>query len=508
MSRQRLVDAQPNMLGGLNETSDESALAVNQLRQAKNARLTEYGAATKRGGLQRVSSALVGGVAVLNGAMWRKDVGTPEILAVADGKLFTTTYGTSFPFTWTQQTGTLSTTVSPTMTRFRDGVDDVIYIGDGGQLNKWNGTALTVDIIGTVGASMITVHNERLWSCGCAAAPQSIFYSALNNGDTLGNASAGGGEIIVRTFGDENTVALASVNTSLLIFHRRGISRLTGFGQDDITVAPAGISEDVGLIAPKSIVVVNNLAYFISERGLYVCNEADITSVSSVETPDPLLAAIQTMNSQQFDRIRAVLNRRTRELMISLPDIGVYIYHTALRAWSGPWDTGWVSPTTTALWEVLDNSGLPVVLRGDSDGFVSLTDATINLDNVAANGTGGVRYPMTVQFHRMFCGDQALSKALRWGYLTAQLRGSDQCRVEWSTGDSQGSFSLPPSADQTWGGAGTTWGNGSWGGAGSKNYRIPMGGSGFYVDVTVIDSGETRPLLSSFQLETFSLGRR
>lgn len=509
MSRERLVDIQPDMAGGLNETSDDSSLQPNQLRRAINARLTDFGAITKRGGLKRVSASLDAGELVQNGFMWRKDAGSPEILAVVDGTLYTTNFGGSFPFTWIQRTGTLSTTVKPTFARFRDGANDVVYIGDGGLLNKWNGTTLTTDIVGTVGAQMIAVHNERLWSCGCGVKPQSIFYSALNNGDTLANGAQGGGEIIVRTFGDENVIGLASINTSLLIFHRRGISRLTGYGQDDITVSPAGVTSDVGLIAPGSIVPVSNIAYFVSERGLYLCNEQEVAPVSNPQTPDPLLSIIRSLSANQFNQIRAVLNRGTRELWITMPGFGLYVYNTTLQSWSGPWDSGWVDPDTTCLFEVLNNEGLPVVLRGDTDGFVSLTDApNVFLDNVEADGTGGTRYAMTAQFHRLYCGDEATAKALRWGYLTAQLRGSDQCRVEWTTGATFGSHTLPPSLDQTWGGPGTQYGVGTWGGAGSRSYRVPMGGGGYYIDVSVVDSGEALPVISRFQIETFALGRR
>jgi hypothetical protein len=507
MSRERLLDIQPDMAGGLNEISDDSYLLQNQLREAVNARLTDFGAVTKRGGLRRVSSPVTN-APILNGFNWRKDTGPPEMLVVGGGFLHTTNF-TSFPWTWTQQVGALSLNVSPTFARFRDGVNDVVYIGDGGLLNKWNGTTLTTDIAGTIGAQMIAVHNERLWSCGCGVAPQSIFYSDLNNGDTLGNGSAGGGEIIVRTFGDENVIALASINTSLLIFHRRGISRLTGYGQDDIEVVPAGVTSDVGLIAPNSIVPISNVAYFVTERGLYICNEQEISPVSSPERPDPLLPLIRTLNANQFDQIRAVLNRGSRELWISIPSYGVYVYNTTLNAWSGPWDNGWVDPATYSMFEALDLNGLPVVLRGDEAGYVSLADASDTFtDNAPPTGPGGTRYTMNVRFHRFFCGDEATSKALRWGYLTAQSRGSDQLRVQWNTGESFGSFSLPVSTDQSWGSPDTTWGTGTWGGAGSKNFRIPMGGSGFYIDVSVIDSGEAVPIISRFQIETFSLGRR
>jgi hypothetical protein len=57
MSRERLRDAQPRFDGGLNTVADEMGLAPNQVRRADNARLTDYGAITKRGGTQRTSTA-------------------------------------------------------------------------------------------------------------------------------------------------------------------------------------------------------------------------------------------------------------------------------------------------------------------------------------------------------------------------------------------------------------------------------------------------------------------
>lgn len=501
----RLADQQPLMTGGLNTVSDDIALLPTQLRKAANARLTDFGAVTKRGGTKRVSGSL-GSASVLNGYTWRKDGGTQQIMAICDGVLKTTTYG-AFPLTWATPTGAFSTAVQPSFAQFRDGTNDVVYIADGGGLNVWNGTTVTTDIAGTTEVNTIVVHNERLWGCGNSTYPDSIFYSALNNGSTLGNGTASGGQIIVRTFSDETVVGLASVNTSLLIFHRRGISRLTGYGQDDITVAPAGVTSDVGTIASKSIASIGNLAFFISERGLYRCNEAEVAPIATAETPDPLSPIIRSMNQAQFDNIRSVFNRATRELWISMPGFGMYVYNTLLQAWTGPWDSGYLSPDTSCIWETLNTSGLPVILRGDVSGFVSLCDAPdITLDNVAADGTGGSTYAMNVQMHRMYCGDDALSKSMRWGYVTAQLKGSDECTVRWDTGESTGSYSLPVTSYGLWGSG--SWGTGSWGASSSKSYRIPMGGTGYFTDISIIDSSNALPVISRVQLETFSLGRR
>jgi len=504
----RVLDAQPRFDGGLNSVSDETALQDNQVRTAINARLTDYGAISKRGGTRRTAAALAA-QPVTGGYTWTKDDGTVSVLAVCNGTLFTSAFNPT-TWTWTSQTGTLSSATTSYFANFRDGGgNDVIYIADGGPLNKWNGTTLSTNLSGTPDAAAIAVYNERLWSCGDPDYPDSIFYSALNNGDTLGVGASDGGQIVVRTFGNEAIVGLASINTSLLIFHKRGVSRLTGYGQDDLTVAPQAVTADVGTIAKNSIVASQNIAYFISERGLYRCNEAEVASIGTPQQPDPILPIIRQLSSTDFDKINCIINRATKELWITIPNFGCYQYHTVLNAWSGPWDTAYTSPDTTYLFECLNSAGLPIVLRGDASGYVSVCDAPgVFLDNTASDGTGGTRYAMSVQMHRLYCGDDALAKSLRWGYLTAQLNGSDQTRVQWSTGESFGSYSLPPTYSSTWGAASTYWGTGTWGGAGSVNYRIPMGGTGYYIDVTIIDSGSSQPVFSRFQLEAFALGRR
>ena len=507
--REKVVDQQPKFDGGLNSVSDDASLLPNQMRRADNARLTDYGAVTKRGGTKRTTVSPIAAASILNGYTWRKDGGTQELMIVCNGLLHTSTYLSTYPWTWTARAGALAATGTPSFMQFRDATSDVVYIADGGLLNVWNGTTLTTNIVGTLDVQTLAVHNQRLWGCGNSAFPDSIFYSALNNGDTLANGAAGGGQIIVRTFSDETVVGLASINTSLLIFHRRGISRLTGYGQDDITVAPQGLTADVGTIAPQSITSIGNLGFFVSERGLYKCNESEVIPVGTVETPDPLLPVIRNLTSAQIATISATFNRATRELWINVPLYGVYVYHTVLQAWSGPWDSGFLSPATTTLFDSIDADGLPAVLRGDSSGYVSTCDeAGVFVDNQLSDGTGGTAYTMTVQMHRMYCGDEALAKSLRFGYVTASLNGSLSTTIKWITETDTGSFTLPVtfSSAGLWGSG--SWGTGIWGGGSSRNYRVQMNGTGYYIDVSIIDSGTAAPVFGRFQLETFALGRR
>lgn len=509
---ERIADQQPSMDGGLNSVSDDLALLPNQLRKTVNARLTDFGAITKRGGTQRVHTTAFGS-SVQNGYTWVKSSGSSEIMVIANGALRTATYG-AFPLTFTTRSGSLATTGVPAFAEFRDSSNEVVYIADGGALNKWNGTTLTTNIGGTPDTSVCVVHNQRLWGCGSSTAPDSIFYSALNSGDSLGNGSASGGQIVVRTFGAEAIQTMASVGPSLLIFHKRGISRLTGYGQDDITVSPVGLTPDVGLIAPQSVTVVDNICYFVSERGLYRCNEAEVAPVSTPQQPDPLLPLLRDMSSAELAKVEAVINRATRELWISLPGIGCFQYHTILRAWSGPWIDGWLTGDTTCLFETLGTNGLPIVLRGDQEGWVTLTDAfneddatVAHKDNVASDGTGGTMYTMNVQLRRLYCGDDSLAKALRFGYLTANFNGTQSCALTWRTDTDYGTWSFPVSDISLWG-SGTWESSRIWGGPTTKSYKVQMGGNAYFVDVSIVDSGSAIPTFSRFKLETFALGRR
>jgi hypothetical protein len=509
--RTPVTDQMTSYAGGLNTVSADDALGPNQFRRGDNGRLTLFGAFTKRGGTQRTAAALIAATAVQNGYAWHQPAGTTITMAVCGGTLFTTPYG-AFPLTWTQRgsVADLSTTVTPSLAEFLQlaGTDSV-YIADGGLLNRYTGTTLTKNIASTPSVNVLAVHNQRLWGCGDSAYPDSIWYSALNDGDSLGIAAGNGGQIVVRTFGDQNVVGLISLGTSLMIFHQRGVSRLTGYGQDDVTVTPAGISGDVGTIAAFSPTRVDNLVYFLSDRGLYRASEQMVEPVNTPEKPDPLAVILPTMTAANIANIRTVLNRATHELWIQIPGVGLYVYHTILQAWAGPWVDGYQSPQTNCLFETNNADGYPIVLRGDASGFVSECDRpNVGLDNVAASGTGGTSFAMALQCRRFYCQDPNVAKAWRFGYILAQLAGANATTASWSTDSTSGSQALPASLASAWGGSSTSWGTGTWGAVAQASYRVDLDGNGYYIDVLVTDSSAATPIINQVRVQGYALGRR
>lgn len=516
-------DAQSGFSGGINTVSDPIALQPNQIRRAVNARINQYGAIEKRLGSVKTSTNPLPSAGT-NGFGWVKDNGDAfSFVMGANGVLYYAQFsdGNVLPAAswtaaaWTGGTGSFSTTVTPTFCSFRDGSTgaDAVFIADGGKLVHWHsGTNLLVREGGTSShsASYIKVHNQRIWGCGDPDYPDSIFYSKLNDGSSFGHA--GGGEIVVRTFSDEKVVALASVGSSLLIFHRRGISRLTGFGQDDITVQPEGVSSQTGTLAPLSIVETDGAAFFVSDRGAFVATEGSVSQLGTPATPDPLLPIVESLSASSLANIRGVLSRRTQEIWWFVPGYGVYVYHLVLRAWSGPWTGEYL--TTGGMWTcpVEDEAELFVVRSDTSDNSVRLCEFPgVYTDGaIMDTGAGGTAVSMAVQLRRMYFNDDSQAKALRFGYLTARLTGSATLNVQWKTneGTAQALITAPAAGSWTtsasWNAYGATW----TGPVDSDSYRIDMGLKGYWTDVTLSSSENNIPVISRWQMDGFILGRR
>ena len=507
MPRPVTQDQQGDFRGGLNTAFDEEALVPNEMRRAEEAVLTEYGGVLKRLGTQHLQDAPLAAGGVQNGYAWLRDNNTQQLLVVADGTLFTASYG--IPTTFTARSGSLRATGAPAFASFRDGSGEVTYIADGDSatsLNKWNGTAVTTNIVNTpAGITQLQVYNQRLF--GCTGSDQKIFWSAINNGDGLGHAPSGGGEAIVRTFSDQNITGLAAFGSSLLMFHTSGISRFTGMTQDDIAIAAGsqGLTSDVGAISGRSIVNTPQGVYFLSDRGFYVATENSVAPIS-IKIDDKT----RSWDLAQASGVIGVHRRAIREVWWYVPDVGVLRYNYALGAWTGPCQGGYLTPVTTALWEAVDSDYQPIVLAGDASCRVKQCDAPlIYRDNAPTAGVGGTVFSMAVRCRRMYSGDPSSFKAYKWLYLTAGLRASTTASVVWQTANGSGSYTLP---NPTGGGTGTwgtgTWGTGTWGAGATRPIRVPISGYGEYMDITFTDAGEAQSAWSRVEVQGIDYGRR
>lgn len=504
MANPQIIAAQGAFSGGLNVSSDEGQLRPDEVRIAEDGRLTEYGGILRRGGTQRLhATALQSGSPVLGGYSWQR-VGVVQQLAVSNGILHTATY--NIPTTWTAQSGSMISNARARFAPFWDGASEVCYVADGGLLNKWDGTTFSTDLSGSPSVSLIAVHNNRLFGSGDTANPQRLYASSLNDGDTLGDTSSGGVIADVRTFGQQEITALLSLGDTLLIFHRRGISAFTGYSQDDIAISSGtrGLSADVGTTAPDTCISVENVGYFLSDRGIYsVDTSRGVRSISS-----KIEALIATLDQTQFYRAFAVHNRPRREVLFYLPDIGVMAYNYRVDAWTGPWLGIYASAGMRSAWTAQDNTS-PIVLFGAADGFVRQTDTpNIWTDDVLSDGTGGSAYTLRFQCHRMYGADRYAEKAWRYCYLTVNPRGTGNPTVAWITATVTGvqtaatTVADPPLWDTA------VWNAFIWGGTGSTIGRAHLDGRGEFIDIQIRDANSAESVYS--RVETFGsyLARR
>jgi len=217
---------------------------------------------------------------------------------------------------------------------------------------------------------------------------------------------------------------------------------------------------------------------------------------------------VRDLSLTELSNVRGVLSRNTQEIWWWIPGEGIYTYHLILKSWAGPWNGSFLN--TAAMWtcNVNDEAEQFVVHANSSTKHVTICDyagSYVDEGTFAAPATG-TAIDMAVRLRRLYFGDETQAKSLKYGYVTAVLSGNSSLDVEWTTDSSAGSFEITSQSGGTWGTG--TWGTGTWGVVGSKNYRVQMNGTGYYVDVRFEHSAANRPVLSRWQEDAYILGRR
>lgn len=484
-------------IGGLNAVSDPAALTPDQARQMVNARHTTYGSATRRGGTRKCLSAAIGLSATSNvGIYWPKFTKVC-VVGGSTQKLYTADPPSSFTTTWTMtmDAGTVFKALS--LAIFEDATTEVIYgESQSGGLYKWDGTTSTNVTAGSpVSVNGICVSGNRLWGWNSAASANSVYYSALENGDTLGVAASGGGQIVVQTYGDQDIIACRPVGASLMIFHRSGLSRLTGFGESDLSVSPQRASDDIDICGQNAVDIFHNSAWVATPQGLYQVTEGAATPIGTPEKPDPTIAAIAASSYRNLVQVFA--NTATFEIWVIIPGTGVYAYNILTDAWSGPWNGAIfaaVAPSIPfAIKESTNKTQQRVVLPPDAAGLMWEVDSPDWFtDSTAAAGTGGSAYTMTLQAHRCFTEERTNSKSWRWANVTALLTASataPTCVVQSMLGGATTSTFNTPIAAQC-------------------IYYQPGAGTGPYLDVTINDGASAQSEYLMVEVIGNTLGHR
>jgi hypothetical protein len=195
-------------------------------------------------------------------------------------------------------------------------------------------------------------------------------------------------------------------------------------------------------------------------------------------------------------------------VLFYIPDVGVYVYNYVLKAWAGPFTGGYKGVITHSMWESQDSEARPIVLVGKADGFVERIDAPgIYRDRVNSDGSGGDLFTFAVRCRRMYAKDFTTEKSWgKWAHVLA-TNPSTTATLRYATAMGTGQSLLGGfGAPDPWGTG--TWGTGTWGGGSSLPRRAPVTGKGGWIDLTIVDDGESESLYSGVMVEGVTLGRR
>jgi hypothetical protein len=447
----RLTDARFDFRGGVNSTFSPDTLDATELVNAKNARLTTYGAVGKRSGTQRLHATGLGGASAFSSGFssgfgssatnvtglvqWDNPSQASEVVAICNGSLYHKALADA---DFTTVASTLSTTALVSFAPYRVGGVNRLYFADG-TLRKWTATTLTTapGDASVPSPLFLAVYKERMFAID---GTHTIYWSKIADPEVW--AAPNGGQANVDTYDIEPIKALATVGSSLLIFKEDSIARFTGTEATTIKIdkETEGVSPDVGCIAPGTVVRVDDFVFFLSDRGPYIANESGVQPIGQ-----KIEAELDNWSHADWTSSWAVHNKDRREILLFVPtETGItgnniaWCWNMRTQSWTGPWAFNF-NVCVAATQEKSDST--EGVIFGGEDGFVRDGDIAINgraCDDVLSDNTGGVNVEMEVEFPPFVLGDPGRVKLLQaTQYVQANL-GADGVLVASGTGEERG----------------------------------------------------------------------
>ncbi|MGJ0510259.1 MAG: hypothetical protein ACR652_24705 [Methylocystis sp.] len=515
MPDRRVRDFQNGFAGGANPMAGSGIAPLDQYASVTNMRLIRNQELAKRPGLRSLGTTVANHVLYPWWGVTGVAAATPAILDLGSDSGSITPKGRTMGYGTPTRTPVLATTSTLTATTgtpdvsiyaasFRDGSSDCMYIGcrTYGML-KWNGTTITENVGTTLTAGMgqLWVYNQRLFGCkgGWRASAVSgertptLYWSGLNNGDSLNDVSAGGGSANIRAYGRQMNIAGGfALGGSNYILQEGAISVFRGTTFDDIniTAGAVGVSPNIGL--PFVWEVIDDTAYIVTSEGLYLLTEAGgVTPAGTPEYPDPLAQAmlefsdLYSRTNNQVAPWFILDNARRREVWIVASfyqpvantfTSKLFIYNTQLGRFTGTGQFGFhVEFATTVPLEFQPSVSDMLFVNGSN---VYGTDFFFQAQNVFTDN--GSNYESAVQFRRMYTVDDPAS-IKSWRQATVQM-GSGAGITPLTAGAATGAV-----AKYVTNIGGTVTASASL--VAQTAGLVQLSGQGPFVDLTVTDNG-------------------
>lgn len=406
---------------GINRAFSAEVLDRYELFGAGNARMGPFGSWAKMAGSQRVHDSVIGGGAkVLGLHQWVPAAGR-QLVAISNSELY---HKIQADAEFTEVAGSFSTTVRPVFAAHLIAGTPTLFIADG-TLRSFNGVSTITAISGAPAALYIVVYKGRMFAFDGSKV---VYYSDIEDPTTWTEQAN------VETYDTLGVKAAAVVGSSLLMFKANSVARFVGNSNADIQIdqQTEGVSPDIGTIAPNTVLLMEEVAFFLTDRGPYVASEAGVQAVG--------VKIENEFDDAEMDHLPnaiAVHHKARREVWIFFPEntettntVG-YCLNYRQQTWTGPWDMGGTFDVCSAAPYELTDQKESVVLGG-YDGRVRRGDvvAVGAKHDVLRDGTGGTATQMDLVLPTLFFGDPTATKRfLAFQEIAADLGATGSLQV-------------------------------------------------------------------------------
>jgi hypothetical protein len=266
----------------------------------------------------------------------------------------------------------------------------------------------------------------------------SLYYSGLNNGDSLGDP-AGGGGIITLPVGEGMITGLLPVGSSLFIFHTRGIFRFSGFTADDMSVTALSTAQTGGVVGIQAVypsyISLGNVGYFPGDNG-YLHSIDEAGNVSIINPNGPFLYDVNGV--KVVNGYGSAIYDRHRDTIVwlagSTPDGIMYNVLTKTvtthQINTGAGYNGTANPVYNLH---IDFLLLCVGQNPCVYGGLNSANAYNTKDDLLADGTGGTEVVMTVTTRSFVFGKPLSMKAFKYLYITYKTQVQNPTGVTVNT---------------------------------------------------------------------------
>lgn len=328
---------------GINNNDAPNLIPDNALVDAQNVILGR-GYASKRHGYSKYTPvALSNSIGKLYN--FYRNNGTTELLAVSNLKLYKDNAGALSAIT-----STLTSNEVQMITYKNRNIDDVVLLADTGKLKVYNGTDVKAvsphvpvgdeqtdpganDLISLTNFRAIAIKKDRIFAAAHPTVKNrvSFCYHDPFIGYAVYDYWPATHFIDIAPDENDEIVDLEVFRDALLIFCKRSVWLLTGDGINLTDYQLTRVNVPTGCVSPKSVQMVGNEVFYMSEDHVYSLYSTDQNYISAKVVSESIE---ETINKYSYsDRQKAVGHTFENKYYLSFPDGSCLVFDVLLGSW-------------------------------------------------------------------------------------------------------------------------------------------------------------------------------